>query len=63
MLQISIKELKNDVQGYMEFYNYYRFHQTLGYKRPMEVYNNKKYFDYIKQNYMANNIELLQKVT
>ncbi len=43
----------------MEFYNYYRFHQTLRYKRPMEVYNNKKYFDYIKRNDMANNIDLL----
>jgi putative transposase len=37
----SIKELKSDVQGYIEFYNYYRFHQTLGYKR---------YFKCVKRN-------------
>jgi len=46
----SIKELKDDVKGYMEFYNYYRFHQTLDYKRPMEVYENEKYLNYVKLN-------------
>ena len=30
----SIKELKDDVRDYMEFYNYRRFHETLDYKKP-----------------------------
>lgn len=36
----SIKELKDDVRDYMEFYNYRRFHETLDYKKPMETYHN-----------------------
>ncbi len=36
----SIKELKDDVRDYMEFYNYRRFHETLKYKKPMDVYHN-----------------------
>ncbi len=36
----SIKELKDDVRDYMEFYNYRRFHETLNYKKPMETYHN-----------------------
>ena len=45
----TIKELKEDVTDYMEFYNYRRFHETLKYKKPMNVYynsleiNNKNY--------------------
>ena len=41
--------LKSDVSDYMEFYNYRRFHETLKYKKPMNVYydslkiNNEKY--------------------
>jgi len=34
----SIKELKDDVKNYMEFYNFRRFHETLEYKKPMNVY-------------------------
>jgi putative transposase len=34
----TIKELKEDVIDYMEFYNYRRFHETLEYKKPMSVY-------------------------
>jgi putative transposase len=34
----TIKELKEDVNDYMEFYNHKRFHETLKYKKPMEVY-------------------------
>ncbi len=30
--------LKSDVADYMEFYNYRRFHETLKYKKPMNVY-------------------------
>jgi len=38
-----INELKQDVKEYIDFYNYRRFHQTLNYKKPMEVYDEKKY--------------------
>jgi len=61
----SIKELKDDIEGYMEFYNYHRFHQTLNYKRPMEVYDNEKYLNCVKRNEtnnLINNIAMLQKV-
>ncbi len=34
----KISTLKNDVKDYMEFYNYRRFHETLDYKKPMNVY-------------------------
>ena len=33
-----ISVLKSDVSDYMEFYNYRRFHETLKYKKPMNVY-------------------------
>jgi len=36
----TIKELKDDIEDYMKFYNYRRFHETLDYKKPMEVYHN-----------------------
>jgi putative transposase len=39
----TIKELKEDLHNYFHFYNHYRFHQTLGYKKPMEVYNHQRY--------------------
>jgi putative transposase len=58
----TIKELKEDLHKYFHFYNYQRFHQTLEYKKPMEVYDNKKYMNFIKRNDMANNIDLLLKV-
>jgi len=51
----SIKELKDDVRDYMEFYNYRRFHESLEYKKPMETYhnsltiNNKNYDDLSKK--------------
>jgi len=28
------------VRDYIEFYNYRRFHETLKYKKPMDVYHN-----------------------
>ena len=34
----EISTLKSDVSDYMEFYNYKRFHETLKYKKPMNVY-------------------------
>jgi len=36
----SISELKVGVSEYIEFYNHRRFHQTLGYQKPMKVYLN-----------------------
>jgi len=36
----SIKQLKDDVKDYMEFYNHRRFHETLEYQKPMAVYQN-----------------------
>ena len=40
-----VSTLKSDVKDYMEFYNYRRFHETLDYKKPMNVY-----WDSIKMN-------------
>ncbi|VVM23091.1 Mobile element protein [uncultured Gammaproteobacteria bacterium] len=34
----SISELITDVDDYIEFYNHRRFHETLAYKKPMDVY-------------------------
>jgi putative transposase len=34
----TIAELKQGVREYVEFYNHKRFHQTLGYQKPMEVH-------------------------
>ncbi len=34
----SISHLKEDVNDYIAFYNYTRFHQSLSYKKPMDVY-------------------------
>lgn len=35
----TIAELKAGIFKYIEFYNYKRFHQTLNYQKPMEVYH------------------------
>ena len=34
----TIKDLQEDVSDYIEFYNHQRFHETLKYKKPMNVY-------------------------
>ncbi|CAC9532337.1 Mobile element protein [uncultured Gammaproteobacteria bacterium] len=34
----SISDLITDVDDYIEFYNHQRFHETLKYKKPMDVY-------------------------
>lgn len=34
----SVKELKRAITDYIRFYNHKRFHQSLAYKRPAEVY-------------------------
>lgn len=38
----SIAEAKEQLQKYFNYYNYERHHQNLGYKKPAEVYFNKK---------------------
>lgn len=48
----TIKELKEDVIDYMQFYNYRRFHETLDYKKPINVY-----FESLKINNENYNIE------
>jgi len=48
----TIKELKEDIIDYMQFYNYRRFHETLDYKKPMNVY-----FESLKINNENYNIE------
>jgi putative transposase len=40
-----VSVLKSDVVDYIEFYNYRRFHETLKYKKPMNVY-----YDSLKSN-------------
>lgn len=55
----KISILKEDVREYIEFYNNKRFHESLNYKKPMEVYresitgNNKK-FDKSSHNQIEN---------
>ena len=34
----TINELTTDVDDYIDFYNHRRFHETLDYKKPMDVY-------------------------
>jgi len=59
----SIRALKEDLTRYFHFYNYQRFHQTLGYKKPMEVYNKKQYDQVTKRSSDNSNSSdaLLQK--
>jgi len=58
----SMKDLKRDLHAYFHFYNYHRFHQTLKYKRPMEIFDKHKYLKTIKRNESMNIIQMLQKV-
>jgi putative transposase len=41
-------ELITDVDDYIEFYNHRRFHETLGYKKPMDVYKSSIEFNQAK---------------
>ena len=34
----SLPELRADLADYIDFYNHRRFHESLGYKKPMNVY-------------------------
>jgi putative transposase len=45
----SINELTADVDDYIEFYNYRRFHQTLDYKKPIDVYQESIKLNQIKE--------------
>ena len=38
----TIRELKTGINEYVEFYNHRRFHQTLKYKKPMNIYNYRR---------------------
>lgn len=59
----SIGELIADVERYIHFYNYYRFHQSLEYKRPMEVYDEQQYKSVVfKNKSKVINSSMLQKV-
>ena len=58
----NMLELKSDLKNYFHFYNYHRFHQTLKYKRPMEVYDREKYLKNIRRNETVNNKQMSQKV-
>ena len=58
----NIKELRQDVKAYIYFYNYHRYHQTLQYKKPMEVYDYQKYLQNIKRNESVIDCDMLQKV-
>ncbi len=61
----TINELKQDVKSYIDFYNYYRFHQTLNYKRPMEVYDESRYKRVVcdTSNILNNSGTMLQKAS
>jgi len=54
----SINDLKQDIKSYIEFYNYHRFHQTLNYKKPMEVYDEKRYKNFIMFNLTPRHLHL-----
>jgi len=52
----TIKELKEDMKDYMNFYNHRRFHETLNYKKPMNVYYESLQSN--DENYADNAIEV-----
>ena len=52
----TIKELKEDVTDYMQFYNYRRFHETLDYKKPMNVYFDSLKIDMKKVDIQEENV-------
>jgi len=49
-----VSVLKSDVSDYMEFYNYRRFHETLNYKKPMNVYLESLKIN--KENYTSSSV-------
>ena len=52
----SIKELKDDVKNYMEFYNFRRFHETLEYKKPMNVYYDSLVLNDVNYDNLCRNV-------
>jgi putative transposase len=58
---ISIKEAKENLKNYFNFYNYARHHQSLNYKKPGEIYFGKKIpVDYL--NNVDNSLLVPRKV-
>ena len=52
---IRVSNLKDDVKEYIEFYNFRRFHETLNYKKPMNIYHkslkiNNENYDKLDKN-------------
>ncbi len=58
----KISTLKNDVTDYMEFYNYRRFHQTLNYKKPMNVYLESMKINDVNYNKLDEIVDLIKKM-
>jgi len=52
----TIKELKVDLKDYMNFYNHKRFHQTLDYKKPMNVYYESLKINMQESNDLTKNV-------
>lgn len=57
----TMQELRADLQSYFHFYNYRRFHQTLQYKRPMEMYNHEQFLHVTGVNTNVSQEEMFQK--
>jgi putative transposase len=58
---VSVKEAKENLKNYFNFYNYARHHQSLNYKKPVEIYFGKKIpVDYI--NTVDNSLLVPHKV-
>lgn len=58
----SIKEAKTNLNEYFKYYNFGRHHQSLGYKKPAEIYFNTIIpVDYV--NYVDNSLLVPRKVT
>ena len=51
-----VSVLKEDVKDYINFYNYKRFHESLQYKKPIEVYFNSMKIN--EQNYNSKQISV-----
>lgn len=52
----KISDLKQDVKDYINFYNHKRFHESLEYKKPMEVYFNSMKIDNQNCNLVNGNV-------
>ena len=51
-----VSVLKEDVKEYINFYNHKRFHESLQYKKPIEVYFNSMKIN--EQNYNSKQISV-----